>query len=534
MQLLKQSTSIKAKIGPFVDATDGVTPETGITLGAADQAELFKHDASAVTDISGRTWAAITGSDGWYNLTLTTTDTNTLGLLDVIVQDSSVCVPVHVRFMVVPANVWDSLFSTDKLQVHVDEMTSGIITADAIATDAIGSAELASTAVAAIADAVWDESTSGHTTAGTFGEQVKTDIDAILADTAVIGAAGAGLTAIPWNAAWDAEVQSEVNDGLVALGLDHLVSASVTGTDVVDNSIVAQLASKSATADWDSFDNATDALEAIADSSATPPTAAAIADAVWDEATSGHTTAGTFGEQVKTDIDAILADTAVIGAAGAGLTAIPWNAAWDAEVQSEVNDGLVALGLDHLVSASVTGTDVVDNSIVAQLASKSATADWDSFDNATDALEAIADSSATPPTAAAIADAVWDEATSGHTTAGTFGEQVKTDIDAILADTGTTIPGLIAALNDLSAAEVNAEVLDVVATDVMAELTQGVPPATPTLFQAVMLMYMSIRNLGTSSKTLRTITNDAGTVIAKATLADDGSTFTKAEFTSGP
>jgi len=30
----------------------------------------------------------------------------------------------------------------------------------------------------------------------------------------------------------------------------------------------------------------------------TPPTAAAVADAVWDEATSGHTTAGTYGGQI--------------------------------------------------------------------------------------------------------------------------------------------------------------------------------------------------------------------------------------------
>lgn len=39
------------------------------------------------------------------------------------------------------------------------------------------------------------------------------------------------------------------------------------------------------------------------------------------------------------------------------------------------------------------------------------------------------------PSAATIADAVWDESTTGHTTSGTFGEQVKTDVDAILADT---------------------------------------------------------------------------------------------------
>ncbi len=93
-----------------------------------------------------------------------------------------------------------------------------------------------------------------------------------------------------------------------------------------------------------------------------PPTAAVITDAVWNENTSGHTAAGTFGEQVKNDIDAILVDTgstldgkintvdtvvdailvdtAVIGAAGAGLTGIPWSAAWDAEVQSEVADAL--------------------------------------------------------------------------------------------------------------------------------------------------------------------------------------------------
>lgn len=51
------------------------------------------------------------------------------------------------------------------------------------------------------------------------------------------------------------------------------------------------------------------------------------------------------------------------------------------------------------------------------------------------------------PTAAVIADAVWDENTAGHTTGGTFGEQVKNDIDAILTDTGTTIPGEIATVD---------------------------------------------------------------------------------------
>lgn len=60
------------------------------------------------------------------------------------------------------------------------------------------------------------------------------------------------------------------------------------------------------------------------------------------------------GASVSADIAAIEAQTDDIGVAGAGLTAVPWNPAWDAEVQSEVEDGLVAKHLDHLVSVAGT------------------------------------------------------------------------------------------------------------------------------------------------------------------------------------
>jgi len=64
----------------------------------------------------------------------------------------------------------------------------------------------------------------------------------------------------------------------------------------------------------------------------------------------------------------------------------------------------------------------------------------------------------TPPTAAAIADAVLDEVLSGHTTAGTLGKAVadiEADTNELQSD---NVPGLIAALNDISTAQVNAEV----------------------------------------------------------------------------
>jgi len=57
-----------------------------------------------------------------------------------------------------------------------------------------------------------DETVDGLTVAkviGTFGI-------ALAPVFARVGAAGAGLTAVPWNAAWDAEVQSEVADALAA------------------------------------------------------------------------------------------------------------------------------------------------------------------------------------------------------------------------------------------------------------------------------------------------------------------------------
>lgn len=56
---------------------------------------------------------------------------------------------------------------------------------------------------------------------------------------------------------------------------------------------------------------------------------------------------------------------------------------------------LTDIGVDHLVGAAVTGPDVADNSIVARLASKNATADWDTFNNTTDSLEANKDGQAT-------------------------------------------------------------------------------------------------------------------------------------------
>jgi hypothetical protein len=110
-QILRQSTQVLVVIGPFVDVGDGFTPETGVTLSGADEAEILKANTSTTTSISGATWAAITGCDGWYALTMTTSLTDTVGPLTVMVNDDSVCLPVFARFQVIEEAAYDAMYA---------------------------------------------------------------------------------------------------------------------------------------------------------------------------------------------------------------------------------------------------------------------------------------------------------------------------------------------------------------------------------------------------------------------------------------
>jgi len=230
--------------------------------------------------------------------------------------------------------VWASATRTVTSAANITS-TGGTVTLDG--SGYVTYANAAPPTAAAIADAVWDESTTGHTTAGTFGAQCATDIDAILDDT---GTSGVVVGSIANNAITAAAIATGAIDAdALAADAGTEIGTAVWATTTRTLTAATNITSTGGTVTLDGSGYVTYA-------NAAPPTAAAIADAVWDEATSGHTSAGTFGEQCATDIDAILTDTAEIGAAGAGLTAIPWNSSWDAEVQSEVFDALDAAFTD--------------------------------------------------------------------------------------------------------------------------------------------------------------------------------------------
>lgn len=108
---LRQSTQIKVRIGPAVAVGDGFTPVTTLTLSGADEAEALKANGAATTDISGATFAAVTGADGWFDLTLTTSHTDTVGELIIVVNDDSLILPIFQRFQVIEEAAYDAMFA---------------------------------------------------------------------------------------------------------------------------------------------------------------------------------------------------------------------------------------------------------------------------------------------------------------------------------------------------------------------------------------------------------------------------------------
>ena len=103
--ILKQSTTKTIRLGPFVDATDGVTPETGL---AGTMVVYLSKNGGAFGARSSAT-APVHDRDGFYSVELNAADTDTLGDLIVEVSAPATHAPVFKDFFVAYANFYDSL-----------------------------------------------------------------------------------------------------------------------------------------------------------------------------------------------------------------------------------------------------------------------------------------------------------------------------------------------------------------------------------------------------------------------------------------
>jgi len=135
---LKISTAYDLRVGPFLDDTDGKSAETGLTVTQAE-VRLSKNGG----DMAQKNEATSLVHDelGYYILKLDATDTNTVGMLKVMIYESG-ALPVWHNYQVMPAIIYDSLFAaaaTDYLPVDIVQyngtaahaaVTAGIIPVD--------------------------------------------------------------------------------------------------------------------------------------------------------------------------------------------------------------------------------------------------------------------------------------------------------------------------------------------------------------------------------------------------------------------
>ncbi len=453
MIFLKQSTaSQEVPLGYFVDSTDGNTEETALTINNTD-IKVWKTGATTLADKNSGGATHI--SNGIYYAVLDATDTNTLGPLVIFVHVSG-ALTVRLECCVLAANVYDSLVgATDKLDVNTAEIAgsnvststaqigvnvvnaggtawasgsitsgvfaSGAITASAIAADAIGASELATDAVTEIAAGVWNSVRATYTSAGSFGEGVASVQGNV---TGSVNSVTTGVTVTTNNDKTGYSLTQSFPTNFASLAIT--AGGAVTAGTVSDKtgysltqSFPTNFASLAITAGG-AVTVGTNNDKTGYTLTVTPPTSADIADAVWDEALSGHTAAGSAGKAL----------------ADAGSAGDPW-------------------------------------------------------------------STAVP----------------GAYSAGSAGYILGTNLDATVSSRST-----------LTAAAVNTEVVDALNVDTYAEPGSGAPGATISLAQKIGYLYKAFRNKVTQTSTeYKLFADDEATVHQKATVSDDGTTFTRGE-----
>lgn len=597
-------------------------PQYFSVLGIASDGDLTKvNTLDGHTPQTGDTYAIVnSGTHG--NAALKTLIDNVDNFVDTEVAEiltrigsPSVSITADIAALndIAAADVW--AVGTRSLTILDEDSTTLDLDATIRAAIGLSSANL-DTQLTAIDDFVDTEVSTILTRIGVPAVSLSADIAAIEAQTDDIGTAGAGLTAIPWNSSWDAEVQSEVADALAVYDPPTKAELDSAVANVSVDEIQA-----TALADLFNTDSLTTYASAVAGSvvkeiadnaGGSGLTVQQIVDGVWDEALVDHLDAGSTGEalnaagaagdpwtttlpgaytgsqagkiladilvdtgttlqgeldDIETDVNSILTR---IGVPSVSITADI--AALNDLSTSDIDARLVAIGLDHLVSASVTGTDVTDNSIIARLVSKSATADWDTYIQTTDSLEALRDRG----------DAAWVTATGFSThsasdiwavgtrllTAGTnivltkgtgvtgfndlsasdvrtavgltsanldtqlakldtIDDFLDTEISTILTRIGvpaTSLTASIAALNNISTAQVNAEVVDALNVDTYAEPT-GIPAATASLVSKIGRLYKALMRGIEITATEKRFLDSASSSEWKKTLSDDGTTY---------
>lgn len=549
MQYLKADTAVKVVVGPVVAVGDGFTPITTLSLSTADEAEIMKHDAAAVTSISANTFAAITSADGYYNLTITAGQLDTEGMLTVLVNDDSLCLPVRNDFMVVNANVFDSLFAaatTDYLQV--DTLQLGGTTQSATdlkdfadagydpATNKVQGVVLTDTATTvtggATAAALATAQTDLDTLTGTDGVTLATSqanyVPSKAGDAMTLTAAATSAQLV--DDVWDEVLTGATHNIAASAGrrmraIGDVVSGTVNDASATITSFISTLTGghddhfsdqtlyfidgnlagmsriittyTSATKEI-TFDEALPEAPGNGDAFDVNPvhvhTQSQIADVVWDEVVTGHTINNTTGKILKGISEGWIADEGSVNDVSATTTTFI----------SDLTNATSSFFRDTTV-AFISGALKGQTRIVS---------DYNGTTKAFTFDEAFTSAPANTDQFIVLAQHTHTITTIKESTRAEM-DSNSTQLAAIVADTNELqtddVPGLIAALNNISVSDVlTTQMTEAYAADGTA----------PTLAQAIFLIQQTIGDFSITGTTLTAKKLDGTTTAATYTLDD--------------
>lgn len=134
MRFLRKNTAVRITVGPFLDKTDGVTPEVALTVTNCKlTATVDADDGSGVTLVLDTNPTAsggnndmvhITNDDaGYYDLELAAANVNYNGRFHLALTDAANHCPVFHEFMILDAVAYDSFVKgSDLLQVDLQQL----------------------------------------------------------------------------------------------------------------------------------------------------------------------------------------------------------------------------------------------------------------------------------------------------------------------------------------------------------------------------------------------------------------------------
>ena len=215
---LKKDTQVTVTLGPFLDDDDALTEKTGLTI--LDTTVFLSKNGAAKANPND-TNDCTEDANGVYTKQLSATDTNTLGLLSIYVHETDALYVRH-DYQVITANWWDTMNSTDQLDVNVTNIEGSDPTdqiRDAVVDDStrIDASQLNTHSAITAAGIVneWESQSQADPTG--FHVNVKevdgtpqtandngADINSILADT---GTDGVALSAAAVTAVWAKAMQ---------------------------------------------------------------------------------------------------------------------------------------------------------------------------------------------------------------------------------------------------------------------------------------------------------------------------------------